>query len=164
MTNNKTTTPGMAARELADAFETRKRDDGSQFVTLVNGTRETWIEHAVFKAHDGAFPNDSIFVMCEQAADIIADALDNDEADLDNLELHEAIGGAVPIYYYDIKSWFANNTNAQYAVDSAIADGFVDLSSGDIISVLQAGYYYQLEQIISGFVNAIREQCDAPND
>ena len=70
--------------------------------------------------------------------------------------IHEAIDSAVDIYTADLWKWAANNY--EY-IDMAIDEGFCTLDNG-IVSCLQAGQYYQINEEVWTIINDITNKLD----
>lgn len=156
------------AQELADAFTTKQRDNGSEFVTLIDAAQGTWIQDAVREAHDEALPNDSIYQMAKAVADEIAEELDSMPYFQygDEVELHTRLDLlASQMSNYDLKKWLLDNTNADATIENAVANYYFDPKADefDLYKLLMAGYYTQLDEIAGTLCRAMGEEYERRN-
>lgn len=94
------------ASEIAEAFTSRSREDGSSHVCLKEDAplREE-ITEAVFAAHDGEWPSDWRWRVCQAAADALAE---DPTADLQ--EIADQVGEDLStVYTSELLAWFAEN-------------------------------------------------------
>src|SRR5689334_2352080 len=61
------------AAKLSKAFQTKKRNDGNEFVSLKDGS-PSWMTDVVRAAHGDKLPDDTVYAFIGKAADAIADA------------------------------------------------------------------------------------------
>lgn len=88
--------------KLGSFFETRKRDNGDEYSTLID-SRPEWLHNAVREAHSGDLPNDWIYLECRAACDAI------DEGSLrDDDAMHEYADGRVDVYTQALYQWAAD--------------------------------------------------------
>lgn len=142
------------ARAFAGAFETAKRDNGETFVRLTDGATE-WVRDAVREAHDGEFPNDWRYAMCERIADDLADALE-DGADMDDVT-HEIADLLTDMDTSDLFQWLADNTSrAQYVDDANAEMGHAD----SLAAQVQAGQFRCIRSMAETLLSAIRDAAE----
>src|ERR1700730_15315183 len=61
------------AAALSQAFQTKKRNDSNEFVSLKDGSPD-WMTEVVRAAHGDKLPDDTVYAFIEKAADALADA------------------------------------------------------------------------------------------
>jgi hypothetical protein len=87
--------------KLANWFETRKRDDGGEFVTLMDDAPE-WLRDAVRGAHAGDLPSDWVYAECWAACEAIDEgSLSNDD------DVHAHADTRVDVYTRRLFAWAA---------------------------------------------------------
>lgn len=86
---------------LSKFFETRTRDNGESFVTLVDDAPE-WLEDAIREAHQSDLPNDWIYEECRA----VCEAVDCDE--LSPESVHEHADSRVDIDTSSLFQWAAD--------------------------------------------------------
>ena len=144
------------ANSLAAAFETKTRNDGSEFTALKADSPE-WMIDAMRDAHDGKMPNDMSYEMIESVAYSISEALA--EADSQDIEdaRHERIDGLVSVYHSERFAWLASNiTRADYC-DMAARDGLL-APNATMSDRCAAGMYLEYEHIWNVLFNAIERE------
>ncbi len=108
-----TKTVQQLASELADAFETRTRNDGQKFVVLKDGSTK-WMTDVCHKAHGDTLPDDTIYGFCERAAYVIADAEEPEEA-IDEMEPDP--------YTHNLTAWLHARADHVYFLTEALEEG-----------------------------------------
>jgi hypothetical protein len=133
-------------KPMNDYFETRTREDGTQFVTRKDDAPE-WVADLVRDCHDGELPNDWRYETIAAIFDAIADGSDDPG---------EIADGLVDVYNSDRVAWLANNLNRSSYVDDACDEHFGTSDSG-VFGMLGAGQYLAIEQMASQILAAVAE-------
>lgn len=148
-----TTTTDMratVARELADAFETRKRDNGEKFWTLKDDA-PGWAQPAVYSAHSDMMPDDYRYSYCAWAASELADT-EPDEWD----EIADMI--EPDVYNVDRIAWLGSNLGRQYYCDTAAEEfGPMDL---DIMQRIGLGQVQEMREVLGLIREAVEEEAE----
>lgn len=141
------------AAQLAAAFATKTRDDGSECVYLPDAPE--WMTDAVHAAHDGKAPDDVTYRMCSEIADRLTDR-DPDEWDDARSEECDSL---VDVYNADLSRWLASHLDRAGYVDEAIDEGITDPSNG-IFRLIACGQLREYELIWDALASAIENQAD----
>lgn len=158
--------PTTAARLVARAFTTAERIDETGEPVVVVRSDDPLAEQvrdAVRDTHLGALPCDYLFRWCGEAADIIADAVD-DECDSERA-LDEWIGDW-PTYYADGRRWAAQMGSFDRWHAQATDDGFVE-ASGDLDRTIAAVAFAarnECKVCILGLVERVAEDMAAEDE
>lgn len=144
-----------AARELADAFVTFKRDGSDETIYKCKDGTAQWITDAVMAAHGDMMPDDWKYEHCSHVADAIVETLEYNDADLDRLEVGEIADDLVDIYTASLTAWLASHLDRVGYVDDA--DHAEEADLGDL---LRAGQYAELSEIADALAEAIRERAE----
>jgi len=94
------------AVKLGSYFVTGKRDNGEEFVSLVEG-RPEWLHEAVRVAHQGDLPSDWVYAACRAACDAIDEGSITRDGDDDD-GLHEFANAQVDVYTEERFKWAAH--------------------------------------------------------
>lgn len=148
-----TTTPLQAkAQALYEALETRKREDGSRFVTLRDGSPE-WMTEVVHAAHGDMLPDDWRYACIAAAAEYIAEADDPEDAD------SEFADSQVDIYNGARFAWLASNLNRMGYCDEAQEEGIAS-ETATVVELIGAGQYMEAAEVYSMLLSALTEQVE----
>lgn len=146
-----------AANVLASALESATRDDGSTYVRLKECYRDTWVQEAIYAAHDGGLPDDWTYSACHVIALDLADYDDEDSA---RDALHEVCDNAVNITHHSLYQWGAR---FGYWTEEARQMGLIG-EGQDVPSQLQAGQYAHLQNIAYTLLDAVTERAAEMED
>lgn len=159
-----TTTFATVAAELAAAFQTRIRTDGTAFI-LFGDNVPRWIysadmsSHVVMNAHDAAGysgPADWVWDRCRRAADAFAEWTDGDAA-ADGLQ--DWCGGSADVYTADLLAWAATASGQALADEAADDYGATPTDAGPfssaVIAWAQRGQILAAERIGAVLLAAI---------
>jgi hypothetical protein len=136
------------ATQMARAFETRTRDNGTEYVALKDGSPD-WMTDVARSAHDHAriLPDDTRYDMIREVVAALADLEDWDD-------LHETIDGLVDIYTGSLTKWLASSNLRPGYCDEAIEELG---DPGDMVKRIQYGQYREYEEIAQQVIEAINE-------
>lgn len=151
------------AREFADSFITKQRDNGETFYCLKDGAPE-WMSDAIMAAHDGGemLPNDWSYRLCSAMAEHIAETLEYDsDADLGDAVL-KGSDSLVPHGNYDRAQWLASHLYRVSFVDDAVLE--YGQPEGGVMAAIGFGMARELEMIGRALVEAIEEQAEEDED
>lgn len=163
------TTFAAVVRELADAFTTDTRDDGSRFSKLRDDCAD-WIDsdtmHEIHSAIDDRAPDDWVYDRASLAAGTLADYAENGDDTAD--ELRDRCGGIadglVDVYNARLGQWLGSHLNNQSLVDEAREEFG---HRGSISDDIQMGQYLAIDRICHAIVAVCeaeaedREEADA---
>ncbi len=124
-------------------FETRKRDTGEEFTTLLDDAPD-WLKAAVRDAHNGALPNDWVFEECKAAFD----------AGTDPDELDDYVDGRVEVYTRPLFQWAADMCLTNMFAEAQEEASEFGRSSDDMEKRLQAIQYCAIRYIATVMVQA----------
>ena len=139
------------ATEALKYFETKTRDDGSQYVSYDYETTPQWIKDMVYSAHeDGEYlPDDYRYSWIQEALSDFADA--NEDSDEDNI--YEFVDSAVDCYTSGLTAWLNSDNRRVYYLTQAIEeqdckDGFQLLSMAQFEEIKEVYYavYHSLDE------------------
>ena len=152
------------ARALADAFETKRRDNGESFYCLKDGHPD-WMMDALRAAHDGGemLPNDWSYRLAAQMAEHIAEALEY-ESDRDRSDIiAEGADSLVPAYNGPRTAWLASSVARIAFVDEAAKEYGIS-PDGGVMAMIGAGIAEELTMIGSALFDAIEGQADSEEE
>lgn len=132
---------------LGEWFETRVRESGESFVTLVEDT-PTWLRDLIMDAHDGEMPNDWRYGICAD----IARAFDEP----DGIDPDELVDSLVDTSTFDLISWMGDNLARVGDVDSANDDYGWSHDHG-VIGMIRLGQYSVISAMVELFVSGLDE-------
>ncbi len=152
------TTVQSLAEEMGRAFERKKRNDDSEYVSLKDGSPE-WMTNVCHEAHkDGSLsaagfnammPDDWRYDFIEDACDALSEAENADEADE---HLHEYIT------YYDHNRWLASRNDRSGYCDEAREELG---EAGDMDAQISQGLHYEQREVLGLVRAALEELVDA---
>jgi hypothetical protein len=140
------------AESLTKALQTKKRNDGNEFVSLKDGSPQ-WMTDVIHEAHGDKLPDDTTYAFIEKAADAIADSEDPQDA-ISELEPDP--------YTNNLTGWLhARADHVYYLTEileegSGITDGFQLLAAAQQKQIHEVGY-----ALISALENAAEQMEDA---
>lgn len=140
------------AHEMSRAFVGDKRNDGTEFRKLRDGSPE-WMKDVCFKAHGDMGPDDHRYEMIEEVCDALADHEDEDEA-RDSLE--------ADIYTSELTGWLHSRVDRTGYVDEALEECGEDLK--DISKAIALGQMKEKEEVFGLVVKALTELVDAQEE
>ncbi len=148
---------------MSRAFERKTRNDGSEYVSLKDGSPE-WMTDVSHEAHkDGSagiggehgtgamMPDDWRYDFIEDACDALSEAENADEADE---HLHEYIT------YHDHNRWLASRNDRSGYCDEAREELG---EAGDMDAQISQGLHYEQREVL-GLVRAALEELVAAED
>jgi len=137
------------AGEMSKEFETRKSDDGSEFVCLKGGAPKWMTDDVIRPVHDDKLPDDTTYRFIREAVDAISeyddDATENDIQDrLNEIE--------PDVYTSDLTSRLNERADHVYYLTEAL-EGF-DIQDGfDALSMAQR---IQIDEVSSAVFEALK--------
>lgn len=142
------------ATELAEAFETRKRADGTEYTCLAASAPE-WARDAVMMAHGDAIPSDWIYEACADAARDLAE-----RGYMDEEFAHIFADARVDVYRHVLVQWLADVPGAWDACEDVRLDVRPECDS--LYDLLRRGQFSVLVSIYTELALAIElEEGDA---
>ncbi len=143
------------ASDLSGALETKKRNDGAEFVCLKDGSPQ-WMTDVIHEAHGDKLPDDTVYAFIEKCADALADASED-------AELSDVILEIEPDpYTASLTSWLNSRADHVYYLtevleeSGGITDGFQLLAVAQQKQIHEVGY-----ALISALENAAEQIEDA---
>jgi hypothetical protein len=134
------------AGDLYDALETRKRNNGKEFICLKDGSPD-WMTEVISTAHGDAMPDDTIYGIIERAAGALHDAEAEDED-----AAQEAIYELEPdCYTNDLTAWLHKRVDHVYYLTEVLEDGGCE----DGFQLLMAAQSKQIQEIGGQLVSAL---------
>lgn len=133
----------VAIAALAATFETRKRDNGEEFVVLKDG-RPEWMRDVCREAHGGMMPDDTRYAMIREVVDAINNGGD------DACEIADTL---CDTYNTALVEWLASSPikRAEY-VDEANEERGVRDDDG-LFGMLRRGQYMEYCEIASAILD-----------
>lgn len=136
------------AKECLTYLETKKRDNGNEFICHTKAAPE-WFMDLIHKAHDDFLPDDYKYEFILNTLYSIANS--NKKADLDELGYEiEA-----DIYTSDLIQWLASNLYRIEYVNEAMADFGTDVK--DIIQYIQMGQQKEKQEVYTTILDGLRQ-------
>jgi len=146
--NDTTSKVKTLADELYSAFQNDKRNDGTEFVHLKDGSPE-WMTQVIHTAHGDKFPDDTVYEFVYRAAMALADAGDY---------LQDAISEIEPdIYTHDLTAWLHARVDHIEYIDQAISE-FGQFDSG--FNLLSAAQKMQIDEISYSVLSSLESLAD----
>lgn len=144
------------AGNLYDAFQTKTRDNGEEFVCLKDGSPE-WMANVVRAAHGDMLPDDFRYSFIKEAAGAIHDA--GDDADLDDAAAE--FSDEVDLYNSDLLRWVGSSvTRASYCDDAMEELGQPD----GLFKLLQWGQAEERREVFELVVSSLLELAEDANE
>lgn len=145
-------TIGELAGGLFDALETRKRNDGKEFVCLKDDSPE-WMTDAIRKAHGDSFPDDAIYQFIQQAAGEIYDASAEDED-----SATDAVYEMEPnCYTSNLTAWLDERPDRVYYLTEVLEE----CAPKDGFQLLAMAQKRQMDEVGTALVSALVEHADS---
>lgn len=156
-------------REVADAFESNKRDDGSRYYRLKDNA-PAWLKrntdgefmHTIHVAVDGPSPRLPDDWICEETAGI-AYALAHDyscsDADSARDRASEIADNRIDAYNSARSAWLASHLNNGALVDDAVAEGIVS-AEADLYERIGMGQYIGAQRIAYSIIDQCEREAD----
>lgn len=157
-------------REFADAFETKKRDDGSSYVRLKDDCAG-WLKsgvayrtpmlviHEAVDGGDGRFASDWVYAETRGIVDALVDhgvdAADGAHSDI----THEIANSRVDVYNSDRTAWLADNLRNVQICDDAVSDGLV-AKDADLFDRIGSGQYLAATRMIDAIITLIDTEAN----
>lgn len=142
------------AAKLSRAFETKKRNDGKEFVCLKDGSPE-WMTQAIRSAHGDKLPDDTTYAFVEKAADALAEAsVDADPSDV--IAEIEA-----DVYTSDLTEWLHARADHVFYLSEVLEE-----CSGitDGAQLLMAAQKKQIDEVGYALISALEAQAELDED
>ena len=107
------------AQEMSDNLETKKRNDGTEYICKKIDIK--WQKDIIWKAHDDKLPDDYIYEFIQEALDLFADCTGDEEEAIYEIE--------ADCYTSDLTKWLNSRNDRVYYLTEAleefeIKDGF----------------------------------------
>lgn len=135
---------------MSDYFKIDNRANGEAFVKLADDAPE-WVLDAVREAHDGEFPDDWRYEMCERIFDGWHDGDWNPD---DDDSMYEFADAAVDIYNMARLQWLAGHLERAAYCDEAVAEYGWE-SIGDTYGLIGVGQLFCIRQMVDTIARAI---------
>jgi hypothetical protein len=141
-----TTSIQKLAEQLSAAFETKKRNDSNEFVSLKDGSPE-WMTDVIRSAHGDKLPDDTTYAFIERAADAIADSEDP----------QDAIAEIEPdAYTAGLTAWLNARVDHVYYLTEVLEES--DIKDG--FQLLAAAQQKQLHEVGYALVSALEDAAE----
>jgi hypothetical protein len=135
------------AKEAASNLETRKRTNGDEYVTRVDGAPD-WLKDLCHHAHDVMLPDDWRYQFISDALDALAEHDDRDEA-------YGALEAS--IYTSELTAWLHSRASRGHYVDLAIAEwGKGDDLSQDL-AMGQLNERWEVFNLVADYLEGLAE-------
>ena len=142
------------AADLSKAFETKKRNDGQEFVSLKNGS-PSWMTDVIRSAHGDKLPDDTTYAFIERAADALADASEDAEPSDVILEIEP------DPYTAGLTAWLNARADHVYFLTEVLEEG---LGITDGFQLLAAAQQKQLHEVGYALVSALENAAEQMED
>jgi hypothetical protein len=144
------------AREAAQWFERRDRDDGTPYVTLKDG-RPEWLHDLAFEAHGRGemLPDDWRYGTLSEALLFVAD---NEPDDMDDAA-HEFADQRVDVYNGDLCAWLGSHSARAGYCNQAAEDGLIG-NDVDVMRIIAAGQYVEALEVWGTVAAALQARAD----
>jgi hypothetical protein len=143
-----TTSVQKLAALLSQAFQTKKRKDGNDFVSLKDGS-PAWMTEVVRSAHGDKLPDDTVYAFIERVASALADA----DEDADPSDVISEI--ETDTYTADLTAWLHARVDHVYYLTEVLEEG---LGITDGFQLLAAAQQKQIHEIGYALVSALECQ------
>jgi hypothetical protein len=147
---------------FANAFTTDKRQDGTEFIKLAEGSPE-WMVDAVRSAHADMLPEDVKYKMISECADRLVGHIDDDAEDFDSVESGEIADSLVDIYNMARLEWLASSLYRADYCDDAQNEGLVSDDS-DMFQRIGMGQYMEYSEILHSLMSSLQSVYEDQED
>jgi hypothetical protein len=148
-----TTSIQKLAADLSKALETKKRDNGQEFVSLKDGSPE-WMTQVIRSAHGDKLPDDTVYSFIEKAADALANASEDAEPSDVILELEP------DPYTAGLTAWLHARVDHVYYLTECLEENPYD----DGFQLLAAAQQKQIHEVGYALVSALEEAAESIED
>jgi hypothetical protein len=138
------------AEQLSAAFETKKRNDDNEFVSLKDGSPE-WMTDVVRAAHGDKLPDDTVYAFIEKAADALANASEDAEPSDVILEIEP------DPYTAGLTAWLHARVDHVYYLTEVLEEG-TGITDG--FQLLAAAQQKQIHEVGYALVSALEEAAE----
>lgn len=124
------------AKQLSDAFETKKRDSGVEFVVLKDDSPK-WMTDVIHAVHGDKLPDDTTYGFIEQCATAIADSTDDPQDAIYSIEPN--------VYTNNLTGWLHARADHVYYLTEVleecgeVKDGFTLLAMAQAKHIQEVG-------------------------
>jgi len=138
---------------LSEALETKKRNDGNEFVSLKDGSPE-WMTQVIRSAHADKLPDDTVYAFIEKAANALADASEDAEPS-------DVISEIEPDpYTASLTSWLNARPDHVYFLTECLEENRFD----DGFQLLATAQQKQIQEIGFALVSALENAAEQIED
>jgi hypothetical protein len=146
--SDSTSVRNLAAR-LSKAFQTKKRNDGNEFVSLKDGS-PSWMTDVIRATHGDKLPDDTVYAFIEKAADALANASEDAEPSDVILEIEP------DPYTAGLTAWLHARVDHVYYLTECLEENRWD----DGFQLLAAAQQKQIQEVGYALVSALEEAAE----
>ena len=160
-TDTQTVTVQSLAQEMRSAFETRKRDNGEEYVVLKDG-RPDWMQDVCHAAHEdptlwqkagpgaslGMLPDDWRYRFIEDAVDALAECMEEEMREAD-LHLREYV------YTHELTGWLHSRNDRYGYCDEAFEEHTTGL---DMLALITYGMQAEQREVFDLVLVALEQR------
>lgn len=151
-----TTTPRTLAGELYRSLVSDKRDDGTVFWHLREGSPQ-WMTDAIHAAHGDMMPDDWRYYFCRQMASAWDD-LDDDAGEDEMRDAASDIGA--DIHTSELTDWLGSRADRHEYVNEAVEESGIGCPEGGIIEAIQRGQAAEIREAGALLLAALVAEAD----
>lgn len=139
------------ASEMSKSFVWKKRENGDDFVCLVDD-RPEWMVDIVRSIHGDKLPDDTVYHFIESACDYIADM--EDDTPIETIQGGLASFGCEPdVYTSDLTAWLNKSNDHVFYLTEVLEE--LDIKDG--FQALAAAQQRQREEIAFSLLNELEQ-------
>jgi hypothetical protein len=142
------------AEKLSGALETKKRNDGQEFVCLKDGS-PAWMTEVIRSAHGDKLPDDTTYKFIERVADALANASEDAEPSDVILEIEP------DPYTAGLTAWLNARVDHVYYLTEVLEEG-TGITDG--FQLLAAAQQKQIHEVGYALVSALEEAAEQMED
>ncbi len=157
MQANSNSTVHSLAVKLSEAFQTQKRSDGHEFVSLKDAS-PAWMTGVVRSVHGDKLPDDTVYGMIERCVDALTDA--NEDADL--YEVIQEIES--DIYTTDLTAWLHARVDHVYYLTEVLEEGTGITDGFQLLAVAQQKQLHEVGYALVSALEDVPEDADAESE
>ncbi len=140
------------ARLLSAALVQKTRDNGDTFYALADGSPE-WMTDAIRAAHGDRLPDDTIYGVCKEVADALADADESQDPRDVLLDIEP------DIYTSGLTAWLAAHIDHVADCDE-YAEEYGEGVSVDLVNLMQGGQLVQIRRVGGALIDVLEETAN----
>lgn len=161
--SSQTLTIASLAAEALEQFETRMRDDGTDYVATKDDLVPAWVGLMIREAHGEFLPDDFKYATTREALDRIAD--DGEHLSEDGmLDLMDEFAQDVDTYNGERLAWLGSHGSRAGYVDEAREESGEAQCEQSIMDLIGSGQYIERREVFQSVLQSLTREVEERND